>query len=45
MAAKLKGAIAAQSQIREMVIEGMISIAQGENPRALESKLQSFLSH
>jgi chemotaxis protein MotA len=45
MAAKLKGAIAAQSQIREMVIEGLISIAQGENPRALESKLQGYLNH
>jgi len=45
MASKLKGAIAAQSQIREMVIEGMISIAQGENPRALESKLQSYVTH
>jgi chemotaxis protein MotA len=45
MAAKLKGAIAIQSQIREMVIEGLISIAQGENPRALEAKLQSYLSH
>jgi chemotaxis protein MotA len=45
MAAKLKGAIAIQTQIREMVIEGLISIAQGENPRALEAKLQSYLTH
>lgn len=44
MSAKLKGAIAAQSQIREMVIAGLISIAQGENPRALEAKLQSYLT-
>jgi chemotaxis protein MotA len=43
MAAKLKGAIAAQSQMREMLIEGLISIAEGENPRALESKLQSYI--
>ncbi|HKU16711.1 MAG TPA: flagellar motor protein [Steroidobacteraceae bacterium] len=40
---KLKVAIAAQSESREMVIEGMISIAQGENPRAIESKLQGYL--
>ncbi|MET0293224.1 MAG: flagellar motor protein [Steroidobacteraceae bacterium] len=39
MAAKLKTAIAAQSQVREMVIEGLISIAQGENPLNIESKL------
>ena len=43
VAAKLKGTIASQSQVREMVIEGMLSIAQGENPRAIESKLQGYL--
>ncbi len=32
-----------QSQVREMVIEGMLSIAQGENPRSIESKLQGYL--
>ncbi|AMN46617.1 flagellar motor protein [Steroidobacter denitrificans] len=40
---KLKVAIQAQSEAREMVIEGMISIAQGENPRSIESKLQGYL--
>jgi chemotaxis protein MotA len=40
---KLKGAIQGQTQVREMIIEGMISIAQGENPRAIESKLQGYL--
>jgi chemotaxis protein MotA len=43
VAAKLKGAIAGQSETREMIIEGMISIAQGENPRNIESKLQGYL--
>ncbi len=43
VASKLKVAIARQSESREMVIEGMISIAQGENPRAIESKLQGYL--
>ncbi len=42
-ASKLKGAIQAMSQTREMVIEGMISIAQGENPRSIEAKLQGYL--
>jgi chemotaxis protein MotA len=42
-ASKLKVAIQAQAEAREMVIEGMISIAQGENPRAIESKLQGYL--
>lgn len=43
VASKLKGAIASQTQVREMVIEGMLSIAQGENPRSIESKLQGYL--
>jgi chemotaxis protein MotA len=43
VAAKLKVIIQRQTQLREMVIEGMLSIAQGENPRAIESKLQGYL--
>ena len=43
IANKLKTAVAAQSHVREMIIEGMISIAQGENPRAIESKLHGYL--
>ena len=43
VATKLKGTIASQTQVREMVIEGMLSIAQGENPRSIESKLQGYL--
>lgn len=43
VAAKLKVNIQAQTQIREMVIEGMLSIAQGENPRSIEAKLQGYL--
>ncbi|MFL6620161.1 MAG: MotA/TolQ/ExbB proton channel family protein, partial [Povalibacter sp.] len=43
VASKLKVAIAKQTEAREMIIEGMISIAEGENPRAIESKLQGYL--
>jgi chemotaxis protein MotA len=43
-AAKLKTLIAHQSQVREMMIEGLISIAQGDNPRAIETKLQGFVT-
>ncbi len=42
-AAKLKGIVAEQAQLREMVIEGMVAIAQGENPRSIESKLHGYL--
>jgi chemotaxis protein MotA len=43
MASKLKGLVRAQSGAREMMIEGLVSIAEGENPRNIESKLQGFL--
>jgi flagellar motor component MotA len=29
--------------VREMIIEGIVSIVLGENPRAIESKLHGFL--
>lgn len=40
---KLKDIIKAQTSTKEMVLEGVIAIAQGENPRNLEAKLRSFL--
>lgn len=43
IANKLKAVVQAQSQIREMMIEGLVSIAQGDNPRAIESKLRGYL--
>jgi chemotaxis protein MotA len=43
IANKLKTAVQARSHVREMIIEGMISIAQGENPRSIESKLHGYL--
>lgn len=43
VANKLKVVIHGLSEAREMVIEGMISIAQGENPRAIEAKLQGYM--
>jgi len=43
MASKLKSVIQGQSQVREMVIDGMMAIAHGENPRTIEAKLQGYL--
>ncbi len=43
IANKLKTVVARQSQMRELVIEGLISIAQGENPRSIESKLHGYV--
>ena len=40
---KLKSLVHAQTQFRSMIIEGVISIAEGENPRNIETKLQGYL--
>ncbi len=44
IANKLKTHIFHASQAREMVIDGISSIAEGENPRNIELKLSGFLS-
>ena len=43
MASKLKAAVADQVRTQEMIIEGLISISNGENPRNIEVKLSGFL--
>lgn len=43
IANKLKAHIFRASQAREMVIEGISSIAEGENPRNIELKLSGYL--
>lgn len=40
---KLKTLVNAQSTEREMIIEGLIAIAQGENPRNIEARLNGYL--
>ena len=43
IASKLKSVIGGRSREQEMIIEGLIAIAQGENPRNIEAKLAGFL--
>jgi chemotaxis protein MotA len=43
VANKLKSVIHNQTQFREMVVEGVIAIAEGENPRNIETKLDGYL--
>lgn len=43
LANKLKAVIRVQTRYREMLIEGVLSIAEGENPRSIEHKLKGFL--
>jgi len=40
---KLKTLAFSQAHYREMVVEGIVSIAEGENPRNIESKLQGYI--
>lgn len=44
IANKLKSLVHNQTQFREMVIEGIVSIAEGENPRNIEAKLQGYIA-
>ena len=41
---KLKTDNAAEMMLKEVMIEGLLSIQAGENPRVIEEKLKSFLS-
>lgn len=43
MASKLKGLVHHQTQDREMIVDGLIAIAQGENPRNIQARLNSYL--
>jgi chemotaxis protein MotA len=43
VANKLKIAVQSQAHIHEMLIEGLIAIAQGENPRNIEERLRGYI--
>ncbi len=44
VANKLKADNAAEMMLKEVMIEGLLSIQAGENPRVIEEKLKSFIS-
>jgi len=41
---KLKGQTAAESLQKELILEGLLSIQDGENPRIIRDKLNAFIS-
>jgi chemotaxis protein MotA len=43
IANKIKTLVAREVSMREMLIEGLVGIANGENPRAIEIRLQGYL--
>jgi chemotaxis protein MotA len=44
LSAKLKGFDAQETTVKEMQIEGILSIQAGDNPRILATKLLSYLN-
>jgi chemotaxis protein MotA len=44
MAGKLKTRHKEENLQREMIMEGILSISKGENPRIIEEKLNSYLA-
>jgi chemotaxis protein MotA len=43
IANKIKALVAREVSMREMLIEGLVGIANGENPRSIEVRLQGYL--
>lgn len=43
VAGKIKSVVIRHTRYREMLLEGLLSIADGENPRSIEIKLQGFM--
>ncbi|MBI5827718.1 MAG: MotA/TolQ/ExbB proton channel family protein, partial [Deltaproteobacteria bacterium] len=43
IAGKMKFKIKEESLMKEMIVEGLISLSEGENPRRVEEKLGGFL--
>lgn len=44
MANKLKSIIMQQTRMREMLVDGLVAIANGDNPRLVEVRLQSYMA-
>lgn len=45
MGNKIKSAIKKKTRLCELLVEGIIAIAHGENPRNIESRLQGFIQN
>ena len=43
MSNKIRAIADEMTQYREMLLDGMVSIAEGENPRTIASKLEGYL--
>ncbi|MHB1668095.1 MAG: flagellar motor protein [Thiomonas sp.] len=45
VANKMKGIVHARAKLQELIVDGLVSIAEGENPRIIEGRLQSYFAH
>jgi chemotaxis protein MotA len=43
ISSKLRNLVSQDAVLKEMLIEGLVSIANGENPRMIETKLEGFI--
>ena len=43
VAKKLQATVAELVAVREMVVDGLIGIAHGDNPRLIEARLQGYI--
>ena len=43
MAAKLKAIVQGRARQQQMLVEGLVAIANGENPRNIEARLSGYL--
>lgn len=43
MSGKLKGRASEEAMVKEVMLNGILSIARGDNPRVIEQKLHSFI--
>ena len=42
---KLKALVVAETQLQEVIVIGVVAIAEGENPRIVESRLQGLVMY
>lgn len=41
---KIKGIVAERARLQELIVDGLVGIAEGENPRVIEGRLQSYFA-
>ena len=44
LATKLKGKSAAEAHVKELVVEGVLAVQSGDNPRVVRERLEAYLS-